>query len=1084
MSDPMTETHEPPKDAPLPSPEQAATPPDAHQPCPPATTPDLTPRSSRDSATPAARQHGRFTILKPHARGGLGQISVARDEDLKRQVALKEIRPDRLDCPQAAERFVNEAEITGQLEHPGIVPIYALGRDEAGRPYYAMRFIEGHTLADAIKEYHRQPSLLAFRDLLKRFVDICQTLAYAHSKKVIHRDLKPSNIMVGDYGETLVLDWGLAKRLGGASEASADTEPGLPLSSGPSTTNARLTQAGQVLGTPAYMAPEQAEGQADLVGAAADIYALGAILYELLTNQAPYGERPAAEIIAEVRQGPPLPPTKVRRGVPPALAAVCLKAMARSSTDRYPTAADLARDVERWLADEPVTAYPEPLTRRLARWRRRNSTLVAAVTALLLTALGALTVGTVVVGRTQARTRALAQVEALREANPQAVPLLLNHLRDSRGEVLPRLRELWEGELPDGQRRRIGLALLPTGAGVGADTVRGRLVELMLAADDPQELLLVRDALQSHGAAELRADLWSAADSPTTDSDRRFRVLVGLAALDPDNAAWGRAGGGLTEQFLAANPLQFGVWKKALEPVRLALVPSLEKVFRDHREPDRGLLAASVLADYAADQPAVLAELVLEADAKQHFLVWPRLREHAEKASALMHRELSKTMPPEEQVQARDRLARRQARAAVALFQLGQTEPVWPLLRHSADPSRRSFLLHALGWLRSDCGPLLRRLETETDVGVRRALILSLGEFDQRQLPAEQRQAAVRRLLGWYREDSDPGIHAAVDWLMRHPRQGQAARKLDWGQGQELSRIDRELRGQQPARRESRDPFWYVDKQGQTMVAIPGPVEFLMGSPAYEQGRDATWERLHLRRIPRSFAVATREVTVAEFRRFLEAHPKIKGQFQADLPRYSPDADGPIIGVTWFEAAQYCNWLSKEEGIPESEWCYPAVAKIGAGMELPGDYLHRTGYRLPTEAEWEFACRAGARTSRFFGSSEELLKEYAWYSEAVLGVRAWPCGQLKPNDLGLFDIYGNVSEWCQDRVLAYQSAGDQPVEDVEDEAVKVLAEQRRIRRGTSFGYTAALEVRSAGRSATEPARRSDSGGFRVARTYR
>jgi formylglycine-generating enzyme required for sulfatase activity/tRNA A-37 threonylcarbamoyl transferase component Bud32 len=1006
---------------------------------------------------------------------------VARDEDLKRQVALKEIRPDRLHNPLAAARFVNEAEITGQLEHPGIVPVYALGRDEAGQPYYAMRFIQGRTLAAAIKEYHRQPTPLALRDLLKRFVDVCQALAYAHSKGVIHRDLKPANVMLGDYGEALVLDWGLAKRLGRPGDPCADTEPDLPESSGSSSpAHDQLTQAGQVLGTPAYMAPEQAEGRPNWVAEAADIYALGAILYELLTNQAPYGGRPAAEIVALVRQGPPPPPTKVRRGVPPALAAVSLKAMARSSTDRYATAAGLARDVERWLADEPVTAYREPLTRRLARWSRRNRTLVAAVTALLLTAIGALTVGTLVVGRAKARTRALAQVEALREANPHAVPFLLNNLQSSRAEVLPRLRELWAGDLADSQRRRIGLALLPT----DADSVRGRLVELMLAADDPQEMLLVRDALKSHGAADLLPGLWREADSPTTDSDRRFRVLVTLAALDPDNAAWARSGGALTEQFIAANPLHFGVWKKALEPVRLALVPSLEKVFLDHRKPDRALLAASVLADYAADQPAVLAELVLEADVKQYFLVWPKLRQHSDKASALMHRELRKTIPPQEQVPARDRLARRQARAGVVLFQLGQTEPVWPLLRHSADPSRRSYLLHALGWLRSDPGPLLRRLETETDVSVRRALILSLGEFDQRQLPAAQRQAVVTHLLRWYREDSDPGIHSAVDWLLRHRRQGKSARKLAWGQGQELSRIDRALRGQQRPRKESHDPFWYIDKQGQTMVVIPGPVQFLMGSPPYEQGCQPEWEHLHRRRIPRSFALATHEVTVAEFRCFLEAHPKIKRQFHSDLPTYSPDADGPIIGVTWFEAAQYCNWLSKKEGIPETQWCYPALPVFGAGMELPENYLHRTGYRLPTEAEWEYACRAGAQTSRFFGSSEELLKEFAWYSEAVLGVRAWPCGQLKPNDLGLFDIYGNVSEWCQDRLLAYQRTGEHPAEDVEDAAVKVLAEHRRIRRGTSFAYTAAFEVRSAGRTASEPARRSDCVGFRVARTYR
>jgi serine/threonine protein kinase len=316
----------------------------------------VTPPSSRDSATPAARHHGRFTILKPHARGGLGQVSVARDEDLKRQVALKEIRPDRLDRPQAAERFVNEAEITGQLEHPGIVPIYALGRDEAGQPYYAMRFIEGRTLADAIKAYHHRPSPLAFRDLLKRFVDICQTLAYAHSKGVIHRDLKPANVMLGDYGETLVLDWGLAKRLDGAGEAFADTEPGLPVSPGPSTANAQLTQTGQVLGTPGYMAPEQAEGRVDRIDCRTDVYGLGAILYVILAGQPPFTGPVTPELLRRVAQEAPPRPRRACPAAPRALEAVCLRAMAKEPDDRYPSAADLARDIQRWLADEPVSA--------------------------------------------------------------------------------------------------------------------------------------------------------------------------------------------------------------------------------------------------------------------------------------------------------------------------------------------------------------------------------------------------------------------------------------------------------------------------------------------------------------------------------------------------------------------------------------------------------------------------------------------------------------------------------------------------------------------------------------------------------
>jgi predicted Ser/Thr protein kinase len=190
--------------------------------------------ASPASRTPPPRgedgRRGRFAILGLYARGGLGQVSLAQDLELERRVALKEIRTDRLDRPFVRERFLNEAKITGYLEHPGIVPVYALGQDELDRPYYAMRFIEGRTLADAMRDYHQQPTPLAFNDLLRRFVTVCQTIAYAHSKDVIHRDLKPANIMLGEYGETLVVDWGLAKRVGGkpSSVAGPTGNPGVP----------------------------------------------------------------------------------------------------------------------------------------------------------------------------------------------------------------------------------------------------------------------------------------------------------------------------------------------------------------------------------------------------------------------------------------------------------------------------------------------------------------------------------------------------------------------------------------------------------------------------------------------------------------------------------------------------------------------------------------------------------------------------------------------------------------------------------------------------------------------------------------
>jgi len=368
---------------------------------------------------PLVADTARYTKMAFHARGGLGQVSRARDERLHRQVALKEIRPELQHDAALCQRFLMEAEITGQLEHPGIVPVYALEEDADGKPYYVMRFIQGQTFASAIAAYHASPSSLVFRNLLKHFSDVCQTIAYAHSKGVIHRDLKPDNIMIGDFGETLVLDWGLAKRLTEAvsnkaadrpvrrSESnSADLEQtttvAYPTPAGQS--SGSLTVAGQILGTPAYMAPEQAMGAGSYVNTAADIYALGAILYQLLAGRPPYVGKSRHEILEQLSHVEPLSPVQIRRAAPRALAAVCRKAMARTPEDRYRDAGELAREVERFLADEAVLAYPEPATVRFGRWVRRHTTLVTSAAGILVTAIGLLLWSSYLLGKANALT--------------------------------------------------------------------------------------------------------------------------------------------------------------------------------------------------------------------------------------------------------------------------------------------------------------------------------------------------------------------------------------------------------------------------------------------------------------------------------------------------------------------------------------------------------------------------------------------------------------------------------------------------------------------------------------------------------
>jgi serine/threonine protein kinase len=337
-----------------------------------------------------------------HAQGGLGEVLAADQEELERTVALKRIRPDKL-RDAARRRFLREAAITARLQHPGIVPIYGLGQDEDG-PFYTMPFIEGRTLQQAIDAFHGDESLrrdpgrrdLGFRGLLQHYIAVCNTMAYAHDQGVIHRDLKPANIMLGPYGETLVMDWGLAKRLG-AEDGGAEVEGDAP---SPSPWADAVTAAGAVLGTLHYMSPEQARGEP--ASPASDVFSLGLVLYAILTGKSPYADASleGESLRQAVREAAVVRPGRHDAGLPGALEAVCLKALAPRPEDRYSTARALADDLSRWLADEPVTAWREPLYARAWRLIRKHRTLTTTAAA----SVGVLLVMTAIIAVHQARS--------------------------------------------------------------------------------------------------------------------------------------------------------------------------------------------------------------------------------------------------------------------------------------------------------------------------------------------------------------------------------------------------------------------------------------------------------------------------------------------------------------------------------------------------------------------------------------------------------------------------------------------------------------------------------------------------------
>jgi serine/threonine-protein kinase len=409
---------------------------------------------------------GRFRVLRFHARGGLGQVSVALDRELGREVALKEIQDRYADHHESRARFRLEAEVTGGLEHPGIVPVYGLGHDPAGRPFYAMRFVKGDNLREAIKQFHaadspgRDPGerSLAFRKLLGRFIDVCNAVAYAHSKGVLHRDLKPGNVMLGPYGETLVVDWGLAKLIDGPAEAAGEERPLRPSAA----SETGETVAGSRVGTPGFMSPEQAEGRLDELGPASDVYSLGATLYPLLTGRPAFQGRDEGEVLAKALRGEIAPPRQVKPSVPPALESICLKAMARRPAGRYATPRELAGDIEHWLADEPVSAHREGRAARLARWARRHRTWVQTGVAALAVGLVATAVLAAQQSRAADRERKarllaesrLKQVEAgsdllasiFRDLNPRVEEKEGKPLGAILGERIGRAAEQLEGQ--------------------------------------------------------------------------------------------------------------------------------------------------------------------------------------------------------------------------------------------------------------------------------------------------------------------------------------------------------------------------------------------------------------------------------------------------------------------------------------------------------------------------------------------------------------------------------------------------------------------------------------------------------------
>ena len=619
------------------------------------------------------------------------------------------------------------------------------------------------------------------------------------------------------------------------------------------------------------------------------------------------------------------------------------------------------------------TALQSQMMRKAQLWHGSRVLLFG------LTAVVALAIGTIWHQKSQHALRQHAAdelVDRLMVAEIGHVTPILTELESTRDIWPDRLGKTTVDDSTAAEKLRAELAL------VARDPARiATVLKLSLDADD-NTIEVVRDWLTRY-AFPKSDQLWSPAEVANQPASSQLRIAALLAAFAPNSEEhWQVLTDPVAHVLVSEVSLDAVSWADLLQPVRTRLAASLAKLLSSGLATSgQRLTAVELLSKFGSTE--LLCRLVPDADASQLSIFIRPLSRDRELSVELLSPILD-SHSPVEPLENHLRQVGRQRTACVALMLLGRDDLVWPHLSGTSDLTLRTELMLTMRNFGVPFETLLFGEKTVADPFARQAIWQSFAS-DEGEIPQPEKAELARRIQRRWPLATHQSERAGIAWL---------AKRCD------LSHLL--VAGDQLTPPAGRD--WSVNSQGQTFLHVTGPVEFMMGSPETDPRRDRN-ELQHPRRIDRSFAISVHEVTVEQFRRF-------RPDYQPDT-QVVPTSDCPAISVSWLDVAKYCRWLSLQEGLPADQVCYPPDDQINSELEFPPDLLLRKGYRLPTEAEWEYVCRGGSSNRYLFGEDEQYTSDFGWWI-GNSHERTWAVGLKRPNRFGVFDMQGNVLEWCQD----------------------------------------------------------------------